>query len=303
MAPGLIVVTAGVAAGPLAKRTTDVVVPSPEPLKVTVAEAEARFAGAGALPATANRVPDTGTVVGVPLIAPAVPMAPGPLLPALPCVTRPVAGVAVIWDDATVARAVAATAAACNVVDEGVRDICMNSDDRPCGGRLPLLRRVADGVRFATLEDARDGSGSVGRDDACLNTTTAAAMAATAAMAPMVAATPPTLVIDKADAAAPAAVPPAAAALLTPTAPAPTPPSDTPPTVASAPPAPPLWAVWDRRIGPALESNPALSVAGTVSGIARSSLRLSLRARSCAAQISHSRACAAARTRSSLLPS
>jgi len=139
---------------------------------------------------------------------------------------------------------------------------------------------------LAAMADDRDG---VGRDGACLNTITAAAMAATTAMAATVAVSPPAPTIDKADAAP---------------MPAPTPPSDTPPAAVSAPPAPPLaLAAWDTRIGPALESSPALSVAGTVSGSARSSLRLSLHPCSCAAQIAHCRACASARACSSSLPS
>jgi len=155
---------------------------------------------------------------------------------------------------------------------------------------------------LAAMADDRDG---VGRDGACLNTITAAAMAATTAMAATVAVSPPTPTIDKADTAPMPAVPPvAAAAPLAAPMPAPTPPSDTPPAAVSAPPAPPLaLAAWDTRIGPALESSPALSMAGTVSGSARSSLRLSLHPCSCAAQIAHCRACASARACSSSLPS
>jgi len=120
MAPSLIVVTVGVAVGTPARRAADVTVPVAPPLEVPVApplevpvaEAGASCAGAVTLPVTPDRVPDTETAVGVPFVAPTVPMAPGPLPPTLPRVTRPVAGVVVGWDGATAARAVAEAAAA-----------------------------------------------------------------------------------------------------------------------------------------------------------------------------------------------
>ncbi len=116
LAPGLIVVTVGVAVGPLARRAADVTVPVTAPLEVPVAEAGASFAGAVTLPVT----PNAGTAVDVPFVTPTVPMAPGPLPPRLPRAARPVAGVAVGWDNATAARAVAEAAAARTVTAERV---------------------------------------------------------------------------------------------------------------------------------------------------------------------------------------
>lgn len=97
IAPGLIVVTAGVAVGPLTRRPADVIAPAPPlevlapPLEVPVAETGTPFAGAETPPVA----PDTETAVGVPFVAPAVPLALGPLPFTLPCAARPVAGVAV----------------------------------------------------------------------------------------------------------------------------------------------------------------------------------------------------------------
>ncbi len=124
MAPSLIVVTVGVTVSTLARRAADDTVPVAPPLEVlvtpplgaTVAEAGASCAGTVTLPVT----PNAGTAVDVPFVAPTVPMAPGPLPPRLPRATRPVAGVAVGWDNATAARAVAEEAAARTVTAERV---------------------------------------------------------------------------------------------------------------------------------------------------------------------------------------
>lgn len=120
MAPGMIVivVTVGAAVGPPPKRVADVIVPAASPLEVTVAEARTSFACAVARPVAPDWAPNAETVVGVPIVAPAVATVPGPLPPTLPCATRPIAGV-------TVKRCNAAgdcDAAAARVADkEGVR--------------------------------------------------------------------------------------------------------------------------------------------------------------------------------------
>jgi len=119
MAPGMIVivVTVGAAVGPPPKRVADVIIPAAPAPEVTMAEARASFACAVARPVAPDRPPNAEMAVGVPIVAPAVPTAPGPLPPMLPRATRPIVGVTVKRCNAGNCDAAAARVAA----KEGVR--------------------------------------------------------------------------------------------------------------------------------------------------------------------------------------
>lgn len=132
-----------VAVGPPAKRLAVVIVLAAPLLEVVVADAPAAFAGAGARPVAPDRVPKAETVGGVPLIALAVPTAPGPLPPTAPTATRAVARAAVGWDDAARDRATGENSA---VAAEGGRDACPPGDRRTDGVVIAPITGGADVV-------------------------------------------------------------------------------------------------------------------------------------------------------------
>jgi len=297
-APDLREVTVVVAVGPPARRVAIAIVPTAPALEVTVADARALCAAAVARPVAPDRAPKANIGGGVALSALAVLTAPRPRAPPAPRArARPVTGVA--GDRCNAARdraAVDDTAGAAT----GGRTAWTTGDERPDGAVIAPLPGVADVVTRRACADDR----GVGRAGACVTTTTAATLAARRARAAILAASPPAPTMDTKDVEAPASVPPATpAAPLAATRPAPAPPADTPPPAVSMPPAALAVAAWATRSGAALESTALLSGAGTVNGSARSRVRLSVRPCSRAVQRTHCRACAAARRRSSSLPS
>jgi len=296
-APGLRGVTV-VAVGPPTRRVAGVIVPAAPALEVTVPDARALCAAAVARPVALDRTPKADIGGGVVLSALAVPTAPGPLPPTAPRVTaRPVTGVAGDRRNAAADRAVVDDTA---VAATGGRTAWTTGDERPDGPVIAPLPGVADVVTRRACAEER----GVGRAGACVTTTTAATLAAMRARAAILAASPPAPTSDTKDVEAPASVPPATpSAPFAMTTPAPAPPADTPPPAVSALPAALAVAAWATRSGAALESTALLSVAGTVNGSARSRVRLSVRPCSRAAQLTHCRACAAARRRSLSLPS
>jgi len=141
--PGLRGVTVVVAVGPPARRMAVVIVPAAPLLELTVADARTSLAVAVARPVAPDRAPKAETVGGVPLVALAVPTAPGPLPPTVPTATRAIARAAVGWDDAARDRATVENSA---VAAEGGRDACTTGDGRTDGVVIAPITGGADVV-------------------------------------------------------------------------------------------------------------------------------------------------------------